>query len=154
MVKNLPANVGDTKRCQFDLWVWKIPWRRKRQPTLVFLPGKSHQKSLEDYSPWGHKRVGQYWARRKEHTIALHCIVLSKFKDIFKLILTTSLFTYLFLPCNFSLFVFSIFHYVKIEIHSLYFYLWHFIGINNINSLSKNKRKLKLTHKLPVSFLL
>ena len=28
MVKNLPANVGDKgKRCQFDPWVGKIPWR-------------------------------------------------------------------------------------------------------------------------------
>ena len=28
-------------------------WRRKWQPTPVFLPGKSHgQKSLVDYSPW------------------------------------------------------------------------------------------------------
>ena len=33
--------------------------RRKRQPTPVFLPGKSHgQRSLVGYSPWGHKRVG------------------------------------------------------------------------------------------------
>ena len=31
----------------------RCPWRRKWQPTLVFLPGKSHgQRSLEDYSPW------------------------------------------------------------------------------------------------------
>ena len=31
-------------------------WRRKRQPTPVFLPGESHgQRSLTDYSPWGHK---------------------------------------------------------------------------------------------------
>ena len=37
-------------------WVRKIPWRGKWQPTLVFLPVKSHgQKSLADYSPWGHK---------------------------------------------------------------------------------------------------
>ena len=29
------------------------PWRRKWQPTLVILPGKSHgQKSLVGYSPW------------------------------------------------------------------------------------------------------
>ena len=28
-------------RCRFDLWVRKIPWRRKWQPTPVFLPGKS-----------------------------------------------------------------------------------------------------------------
>ena len=26
----------------FDSWVGKIPWRRKWQPTPVFLPGKSH----------------------------------------------------------------------------------------------------------------
>ena len=28
------------KRCEFDPWVWKIPWRRKWKPTPVFLPGK------------------------------------------------------------------------------------------------------------------
>ena len=34
-------------------------WRRTWQPTLVFLLGRSHgQKSLVDYNPWGHKRVG------------------------------------------------------------------------------------------------
>ena len=27
---------------RFDLWVGKFPWRRKWQPTPVFLPGKSH----------------------------------------------------------------------------------------------------------------
>ena len=41
----------------------KIPWRRKWQPTPVFLPGKFHgQKSLVGCSPWGCKRVGQDWA--------------------------------------------------------------------------------------------
>ena len=40
----------------FDPWVGKIPWRRKWQPTPVFLPGKSHgQRSLAGYSPWGCK---------------------------------------------------------------------------------------------------
>ena len=39
-------------------WVGKILWRRKWQPTPVFLPGKSHgQRSLAGYSPWGCKRV-------------------------------------------------------------------------------------------------
>ena len=49
VVKNLPAmqetayNTGD----QFDPWVRKFLWRRKWQPTTVFLPGKSHgQMSL------------------------------------------------------------------------------------------------------------
>jgi len=40
------------KRREFDLWVWKSPWRRAWQPTPVFLPGESHgQKSLVGYSP-------------------------------------------------------------------------------------------------------
>ena len=41
------------RRCGFNPWVRKIPWRRKWYPTLVFLPGKSHgQRRLVDYSPW------------------------------------------------------------------------------------------------------
>ena len=44
------------KRCRFSPWVGKIPWRRKWQPTPVFLSGESHgQRSLESYSPWGHR---------------------------------------------------------------------------------------------------
>ena len=35
------------RKHKFDSWVRKIPWRRKWQPTPVFLPGKSHgQRSL------------------------------------------------------------------------------------------------------------
>ena len=30
------------KRCEFNPWVGKIPWRRAWQPTSVFLPGESH----------------------------------------------------------------------------------------------------------------
>ena len=34
----------------------KIPWRRKWQPTPVFLPGESNGwRSLVGYNPWGHK---------------------------------------------------------------------------------------------------
>ena len=44
------------KRCGFDPWIRKIPWRRKWELTPVFLPGKSHgQKSQAGYSPWGLK---------------------------------------------------------------------------------------------------
>ena len=40
------------KRCGFDPWVGKIPWRRSQQPTAVFLSGESHgQRSLVGYSP-------------------------------------------------------------------------------------------------------
>ena len=46
-----------------EIWVQSLyqedPWRRKWQPTPVFLPGKSHgHRSLTSYSPWGHRRVG------------------------------------------------------------------------------------------------
>ena len=30
------------KRCGFDPWVGKIPWRRTWQATPVFLPGETH----------------------------------------------------------------------------------------------------------------
>jgi len=40
------------KRCRFDPWVGKIPWRWAWQPTPVFLPGESHgQRSLAGYCP-------------------------------------------------------------------------------------------------------
>ena len=40
------------KRRRFDPWAGKIPWRRKWQPTTVFLPGESHgQRSLMGYNP-------------------------------------------------------------------------------------------------------
>ena len=56
VIKNLSANAGDVRDSGFDPWVRKIPWRRKWQPTPVFLPGKSHrQRSLAGYSPWGPK---------------------------------------------------------------------------------------------------
>ena len=46
------------RRLRVNPWIGKNPWRRECQPTPVFLPGESHgQKSLEDYSPWGHKEL-------------------------------------------------------------------------------------------------
>ena len=42
----------------YELWVRKIIWRRKWQPTPIFLPGQSHgQRSLTGYSPWGYDLV-------------------------------------------------------------------------------------------------
>ena len=47
-------------RCEFDPWIRKIPWRRKWQPTPVFLPGEFHgQRNLVGCSQWGHNRVKQ-----------------------------------------------------------------------------------------------
>ena len=54
MVKNLPA----MQETWFYSWVGKIPCRRAWKPTPVFLLRESHaQRSLEGYSPWGHKEV-------------------------------------------------------------------------------------------------
>ena len=54
VVKNLPANEGDEGSIPGS--VRKIPWRRKWQPTPLFLPRKSHgQRSLTGYSSWGCK---------------------------------------------------------------------------------------------------
>ena len=66
-----PASAGDNRRWRFNPWVRKIPWRRKWQPTPVFLPGKSHgQRSLAGYSPWG-RQVGHNWATEHTHTHSL-----------------------------------------------------------------------------------
>ena len=44
------------RRPRLDPWVGKIPWRRERQPTPLFLPGESlGQRSLAGYSPWCRK---------------------------------------------------------------------------------------------------
>ena len=52
MVKKPLANAGDVKTHGFDPWVGKIPWRRTREPTPVFLPGEAQgQRSLVGYSP-------------------------------------------------------------------------------------------------------
>ena len=51
-LKNLPANVRRCRRCSYDPWVGKIPWRRKWQPTPVSLAGKSHrQRNMVRFSP-------------------------------------------------------------------------------------------------------
>ena len=47
---------------------WEDPWSRKWQSTPVFSPGKLHgQRSLEGYSPWGHKELNAV-----EHALLSH----------------------------------------------------------------------------------
>ena len=51
VVKNPSTNAGAAGDVSMIPGAERIPWGRKRQPTLVFLPGKSHeQKSLAGYS--------------------------------------------------------------------------------------------------------
>ena len=46
----------------FDPWVWKIPQRRKWEPTPALLSGKSRgQGSLVGYNPWGRKESDVTW---------------------------------------------------------------------------------------------
>ena len=53
--KEIACNTGDPGLIPGGV---KIPWRRKWQPTPVFLPGESHgQRSLVGYSPWGCKEL-------------------------------------------------------------------------------------------------
>ena len=50
MVKNIPVNAREVGSIS---GLGRFPWRRKQQPTPVFLPGKSHvQRSLVDCSLW------------------------------------------------------------------------------------------------------
>ena len=49
-----------SSRPGFDPWFGNISWRKKWQPTPVFLPGKSHGWwSLVGYHPW----VAKSWTR-------------------------------------------------------------------------------------------
>ena len=58
LVAQMVKNLLQCRRPQFDPWVGKIPWKRERLPTPVFLPGGFHgERSLVGYSPWGHKEL-------------------------------------------------------------------------------------------------
>ena len=60
------------RRRMFNPGMGRIPWRRKWQPTPVFLPGESHrQRSLAGYSPWSCKE-----SDTTEHTLTLFILIL------------------------------------------------------------------------------
>ena len=61
------------KRCGFDPWVRKIPWRRAWQPTPVFLPGEPHGRGT-----WWDvvHRVTESWTRLKLLSTHAHMRVL------------------------------------------------------------------------------
>ena len=55
-------SICQCRRWGFNLWVGKIPWRRKWQPTSVFLPGKSHgHRSLAGNSLRDRKELDTIW---------------------------------------------------------------------------------------------
>ena len=54
--KDSVSSAEDVRDMSSIHWSGKIPWRRKWQPTPVFVPEKSHgQRNLVSYSPWCHK---------------------------------------------------------------------------------------------------
>ena len=58
------------RRCGFNPWVGKVPWRRKWQPAPLFLLGKLHgQRSLVGYNLWGHKRVRLYLVTKQQQYV-------------------------------------------------------------------------------------
>ena len=108
MIKNSPANAGDKKH-RLDPWVGNIPWRRKWQPTPVFLPGKSHgQRSLVGYSLWGQKKKVRHDLETKQQQLTYlligsctFCLPSSNSLSPFPTLITTNL-------ISFSLFVFEV----------------------------------------------
>ena len=67
VVKNLPANADDAGDAGSIPALGRSLWRRKWQPTRVFLPRRSHgQRSLAGYSPW----VPKSQTRMSRHTIS------------------------------------------------------------------------------------
>ena len=65
----LPAlsSACQCRRCRrpgFDPWVRKIPWSRKWQPTLVFLPRKFHKVAKSQTqlnSSWAYRTSSRTW---------------------------------------------------------------------------------------------
>ena len=58
------------RRCSFDPWIGKIPWRKAGQPTPVFLPGESPwTEETGGLQSMGSQRVRHHWTN-------LTCIII------------------------------------------------------------------------------
>ena len=58
LTRCFPGSPCECRRHRFNPWVGKTSWRRKWQPTPVFLHGEFHgQKSLVGYSPSSRKEL-------------------------------------------------------------------------------------------------
>ena len=75
------------RRCGFNPGLGRSPWRRKWQPTLVFLYRRClGQRSLAGYSPWSRKRVRLDWVnnsnRITKRRLLLLLLLLSCFSRV------------------------------------------------------------------------
>ena len=77
------------RRWGFDPWVGKIPWKRKWQPTPVFLPGRSHERgglqsigssSRTQLSNWSNDDKVQLQENRKSRGYFGNYVRLTKLK--------------------------------------------------------------------------
>ena len=122
----------------FNPWVRKISWRRKWQPTPVFLPGKSHGwRNLVGYSPWGRKEsdTTSNFTHIINHIILLNSLgscdneivyvfVLSKvtiLEQTFKNFIPFSI--YMNCPCHSS---FYLLMYLRVEAYYIFVFLFYF----------------------------
>ena len=68
---------GRLKRREFGPWVQRIPWRRARQSTPVFLPGERHgQRRLDRLQAIELHRVRHDWSDLTHRTSLLHLFIL------------------------------------------------------------------------------
>ena len=92
------------KRCRFESWVGKIPWKRAWPPTPIFLPGESYGKrSLVGY----HHRVTKNRTLLKGISMPifwLGCL----FSDIFWTVWTMCTFWRLIICQSYHLLIFSL----------------------------------------------
>ena len=84
--QTIPLQCRRLRRCGFAPWVKQTLWRRKWQPTSVYLLGEfCGQRSLAGYSPWGHKesdkteRLNTFALSYSEH-VFYHCQILIAFQ--------------------------------------------------------------------------
>ena len=83
MVKESTCQCRRHMRHGFDYWVGKIPWRRKWQPTPVFLPGKSlGQRRLVATVHGVTKELGR--TEQLTLSVSLHVYYLHLFSDPLK----------------------------------------------------------------------
>ena len=67
------------RRCGFNSWIREIPWRRKWQPILVFLPGKLHGQRSWQAIVQGHKELD---TTEHSHTHMVYCYTIKCFPSL------------------------------------------------------------------------
>ena len=71
------------RRHRLNPWVKKIPWRRKWQPTPVFLLGKFHgQRSLTGYIVHGVAKCQKCWESEHTHILMVREYTLCDYSSL------------------------------------------------------------------------